>query len=327
MNEREVAKIMAIKGMESFGREQGYLVFDGGNEGTRIYVGELFEGVSLLVTDYFDIEVYRGKNDVYLQNLNLSYCLEGRMEWLCGNNRYTYLTKNSFMLDTSPLNVKEFRFPTGKLRCLTFSINVLELPVQTRELFFKFGIDIDEIYQRYREKEPYVIRDDDEVNRMFDPFRFELSFDRDLYKLRLLEVLLFIQRSADKTLKQMSYYRKAQTDKIKGVRDCIVRDLSKHYTIEELSQRFSLASTSLKKMFKEIYGTSINKYLVEYKMEEAQRLLMFSDLSVTEIAGHLGYANASKFSKTFCNLKGMTPSKFRILHKEGLNKDRTAKRT
>lgn len=316
IDEKEVARIMEIKEMNFFGREQGYLVFDGGEGRMKIYVGELFKGVVLLITDYFGVDIYhRGKKDVDLQNLNLSYCLEGRMEWLWGNNRYTYLAKNSFMLDTSPLNVNEFCFPMGKLRCLTFSIDVPELPAQTRKLFLEFGIDIDEIYKKYYEKEPYVIRDDEEVNRMFDPFRFEFSFDRELYKIKLLEVLLFIQRSADKALKQMSYYRKAQTDKIKEVRDCMVSDLSKHYTIEELSQRFNLASTSLKKMFKEIYGTSVNKYLIAYKMEEAQRLLISSELSITEIAGRLGYANTSKFSKTFGDLQGMTPSKFRMFHK------------
>lgn len=322
IDEKEIARIMEIKEMSFLGREQDYLVFGGGNGNMKIYVVELFKGVVLLITDYFGVDVYhRGKKDVDLQNLNLSYCLEGRMEWLWGNNRYTYLAKNSFMLDTSPLNVNEFCFPMGKLRCLTFSIDVPELPTQTRKLFLEFGIDIDEIYRRYRKKEPYVIRDNEEVNRMFDPFRFELSFDRDLYKIKLLEVLLLIQRSADRLLKQMSYYRKAQTDKIKEVRNCMIRDLSKRYTIEELSQRFNLAPTSLKKMFKEIYGTSINKYLIAYKMEEARRLLTSSEFSITEIAGLLGYANTSKFSETFHNLQGMTPGKFRILHKTGVRGD------
>ena len=51
-----------------------------------------------------------------------------------------------------------------------------------------------------------------------------------------------------------------------------------------LSQTFSFPLTSMKKCFKEVYGTTINAYLQAYRMHTAAVLLRETKLDVTEIA-------------------------------------------
>ena len=60
-----------------------------------------------------------------------------------------------------------------------------------------------------------------------------------------------------------------------------------------------------------MYGTTINAYLQAYRMHTAAGLLRETKLDVTEIAGRVGYQNASKFSEVFRQHTGHTPTEYR----------------
>ena len=55
-------------------------------------------------------------------------------------------------------------------------------------------------------------------------------------------------------------------------------------------------------------------YVEEYKLEEAMRLLLQTDLTVAEIAVRLNYTNAQNFIRFFSKSTGVTPGKFRKLY-------------
>lgn len=59
------------------------------------------------------------------------------------------------------------------------------------------------------------------------------------------------------------------------------------------------------------YGTTINAYLQSYRIHTAAGLLRETKLDVTEIAGRVGYQNASKFSEVFRQHTGHTPTEYR----------------
>ncbi|MCD8379994.1 MAG: helix-turn-helix transcriptional regulator [Lachnospiraceae bacterium] len=54
--------------------------------------------------------------------------------------------------------------------------------------------------------------------------------------------------------------------------------------------------------------------MVEYKLDEAKRLLSQTNLTVAEIAARLGYNNAQNFIRFFSKMTGVTPGKFRKLY-------------
>ena len=91
----------------------------------------------------------------------------------------------------------------------------------------------------------------------------------------------------------------------------LVEHLDRRITLQALSQTFSFPLTSMKKCFKEVYGTTINSYLQSYRIHTAAGLLRETRLDVTEIAGKVGYQNASKFSEVFRQYTGHTPTEYR----------------
>ena len=97
----------------------------------------------------------------------------------------------------------------------------------------------------------------------------------------------------------------------RGVHDLLTEDLSRRVTIEELSRRFLMNPSTLKEVFKAVYGQSIAAHIREHRMERAAELLRGTDESVTRIAAAVGYESASKFSTEFRKAYGRLPTEYR----------------
>ena len=83
-------------------------------------------------------------------------------------------------------------------------------------------------------------------------------------------------------------------------------------TIPELAKMVLLNEHKLKTGFRDMYGKSIYEFVRSMRMENAIHLLENMDLSITEIAGMVGYVNTSHFASAFRNEYGMNPSDFRL---------------
>ena len=63
--------------------------------------------------------------------------------------------------------------------------------------------------------------------------------------------------------------------------------------------------------FRQTTGLAPHRYVIQRRIERARFLLRETDLSITEIAHQVGYANQSNFSVVFHQLTGQTPRGFR----------------
>lgn len=94
-------------------------------------------------------------------------------------------------------------------------------------------------------------------------------------------------------------------------RDYLLAHLERRVTIAELADRLSVSQTRLKTSFRACFGSSIHAYVRREKMGLAARLLRETDESVLEIAGQVGYENASKFAQVFRETMGASPMAYR----------------
>ncbi len=82
-------------------------------------------------------------------------------------------------------------------------------------------------------------------------------------------------------------------------------------TLSQLSQRFGLPVTTLKRYFRAVYGMPVSDYLRQVRMQKAARLLRSTDQTVLWVAGQVGYLNGSKFAAAFKAATGFSPSGYR----------------
>lgn len=72
----------------------------------------------------------------------------------------------------------------------------------------------------------------------------------------------------------------------------------------------------LSNLFSEVEGTTIEKYFIAQRIEKAKELLVYEELSLSEIADQLGYSSVAYLSNQFKKTTGFTPSHFKTLKKQ-----------
>ena len=82
---------------------------------------------------------------------------------------------------------------------------------------------------------------------------------------------------------------------------------------EFLSQKLNHDYTYLANLFSEVQGTTIEKFIITHKIERVKELLVYDELSLTEIAYLMHYSSVAHLSAQFKKITGLTPSYFKKL--------------
>lgn len=82
-------------------------------------------------------------------------------------------------------------------------------------------------------------------------------------------------------------------------------------TLNMLADMVYLNPNYLSNLFAQVTGCTLNRYIKQIRMEKAQELLLNTNMKVTDISQTVGYPNTSYFCKSFQQLFGATPERFR----------------
>lgn len=108
-----------------------------------------------------------------------------------------------------------------------------------------------------------------------------------------------------------------QTQVVEAVRAAVVEWVRMEGDREKLSlflqQRLAKDYSALSKLFSEVRGVTIERYAILLRVEFAKELLCYSQLSISEIAFRLGYANPAHLSAQFRRETGLSPKAFKQL--------------
>jgi AraC family transcriptional regulator len=101
--------------------------------------------------------------------------------------------------------------------------------------------------------------------------------------------------------------------KIKSVVLSLVRDSStrKKKLSIEIAEAVSKDYNSLSNLFSLVEGVTIEQYTILQKIEYVKELLVYDELSLSEIASKLHYSSVQHLSNQFKKVTGLTPSHFK----------------
>ena len=80
-----------------------------------------------------------------------------------------------------------------------------------------------------------------------------------------------------------------------------------------LSEKLSYDYKYLSNLFSEVKGITIEHFIIAHKIERVKELLIYDELTLTEIAGKMHYSSVSHLSNQFKKVTGLTPSFFKKL--------------
>lgn len=106
-----------------------------------------------------------------------------------------------------------------------------------------------------------------------------------------------------------------QVETARRMHDELLAHPEERITIEELAHKYLMNSTTLKDVFKAVYGESIASHMKEHRMEKAAELLRETELSIAVVAEAVGYDSAGKFSSAFRERYHLLPSEYRKAQK------------
>jgi len=80
-----------------------------------------------------------------------------------------------------------------------------------------------------------------------------------------------------------------------------------------IQQKLQHDYSYLSKLFSQVEGITIEQYIISQKIEKVKELLVYDELSLSEIAFQLHYSSVAHLSAQFKKITGLTPSRFKQL--------------
>lgn len=92
--------------------------------------------------------------------------------------------------------------------------------------------------------------------------------------------------------------------------------LDKPISLDEMADIAHLSRFHFNRVFSTITGVSPRKFLATLRLEHAKRLLLTTDMSITEVCYDTGYSSLGTFTSHFTDLVGVTPRRWRSLRED-----------
>jgi AraC-like DNA-binding protein len=140
--------------------------------------------------------------------------------------------------------------------------------------------------------------------------------------VEILEDISEIQREELKTsllkfgLELLDDKKSILIEKIKGVIVEMVHyseELPKINYSEHISKTLNYDYTYLSNVFSEVRGITIQQFIIAHKIEKVKELLLYGELTLTEISYLLHYSSVAHLSNQFKKITGLSPSYYRQL--------------
>lgn len=86
-----------------------------------------------------------------------------------------------------------------------------------------------------------------------------------------------------------------------------------------LSEKLQQDYHKMAELFSRTKGVTVEHFIILHKIEKVKELIIYDDLSLTEIAFKMHYSSVAHLSRQFKQITGLTPSFFKSLSKKNRN--------
>ena len=254
------------------------------------------------------------KKDVLYNFIQFHFVISGKIDFLFNQGNYKLsLTENRSLMLYNPI------------KSLPLNINIYEkseiitILIPIKKFHKLFSTDTDSIPFLSKENISQKYYNEQETNHMVSASLNQiLNYSKDnmtnkLYlKSKVYEIFsLMFMNNNNTNIEQCPYILSDdQIRKVKLAKEIILKKFNNPPTLLEISNEVNLSLRKLKEGFKEVYGKPVFKYLLDYKMDLAKKMLRGGKHNVNEVSLELGYSTASHFIAAFKKKFTITPRNY-----------------
>lgn len=254
------------------------------------------------------------EHETFNHILQINYCRKGHVGWKMENGNSFYLRSGDFSLhsmDTCAFS--SLTLPAERYEGLTICIDLERLTEAPPEILAGTTITGEFLLNKFCPEGAFTpLAGNETTERIFSAlYAPPKPFWSPWQKIKILELLLYLGELKISPEGRLTEYQSGQIETIHEIHDLLTTHMEQRFTIEALSKQYLMNPTTLKSMFKSVYGTSLAAHIKEHRMEKAAKLLRETDLSIAEIALQVGYDSQSKFTSAFKTTFGQLPKLYR----------------
>ncbi|NJX13890.1 helix-turn-helix domain-containing protein [Tamlana crocina] len=137
------------------------------------------------------------------------------------------------------------------------------------------------------------------------------SFDgmtRQSYLESKLTELVLTALMSTPSKKDSNKLRNEEIEALTNIENYIQNHLKEELTIEKLSLKAGFNTSKFKKVFKQVYGMPVFKYITALRIEKAKQLIEEYNYTIAQASYKVGYKNPQHFTVAFKKKMGYLPS-------------------
>ncbi|MCF2642771.1 helix-turn-helix transcriptional regulator [Roseburia hominis] len=276
---------------------------------------DVFPGAAIMYSDfhmaYCDSKFQADNSNL----LCIDHCREGTIEYDLDDGFSYFFETGDLTVDTRKHHAGKTLFPLNHFHGVTLCFYLPQAEKSMKKEIRDFSVKLTQIQSKFcGDTKPYVVKASDEIEHIFSElYRVPEKIRKDYFRIKVFELLLFLDAlEFQNGQKGKEYFYRTQVEKVKAAQKLLTEDLNRHFTIAELAERFDISQTALKDCFKATFGSPVNSYMQNYRINTAAAMLKKErNRSIAEIAGSVGYDSQSKFTAVFKRIIGVTPIEYR----------------
>ena len=246
--------------------------------------------------------------------IQINYCKAGQIVWEMKNGNRIYLNPGDFSVHTMKVCTDSvLTFPNNMYQGLSIYIDLSKASETPPDLLKNSNIFETVLPIKFcQDDSPAFLAGNEQTENIFSAFYNQPEMLKLPYqKIKVLELLLYLSKIEFISQNKLAEYQFELTETIRKIHDQLLQHMEQRITIEELSRQYLINPTTLKNVFKSVYGTSIAAHIKEHRMRQAARMLIESNLNIAEIAQAVGYDSQSKFTAAFKTYFKILPKEYR----------------
>lgn len=248
------------------------------------------------------------------EELELGYIQEGSSKIITVGAQYTVRQGDGFFINSNVMDMKENAEPGRRVLEINHIFHPVFLSGHFKSLFERKYLN-PVIHDQ--QIEVYIIRKGRSTS---DKILTNLRRLKDLqaqenteFQTRniLSETWLLLLEDIHTNHKAGVALKSEQTDRIRSMLSFIHNHYRERITIGRIADASGVSEREAARCFRKNLNQSPIEYLLSYRLNEAKKLLLSSDLPITEICYQCGFSESSYFGKIFRRTYGVTPTEYR----------------
>jgi AraC-like DNA-binding protein len=135
--------------------------------------------------------------------------------------------------------------------------------------------------------------------------------DQHILRAMLYETLMLLNR-ADSTADVIQPLKEESIGRyVEQFKQTVSEEYTSHHDVEYYADRLCITPNYLNKIIRHTLGATAKNYIHNKVREEAERLLQYTTVTITEISEWLNFDSASYFTRFFKKNTGLTPLQYR----------------